>query len=129
MQESATLYDTFLDEWSAHWFQNISKRITATEYVKCISSNNNITIKTILDNPDFNWNFWDVSFNENITPAIIKKHIKLPWNLSMFWFNENCMWKYLTTGRCENVDFKGFNHDFTFSKHPHLSWNIIQKNK
>ena len=59
-----------------------------------ISESPHITIETILAEPDYNWNWQELSKHLNITMDIIEKHQELPWDPEQIIFNPNLTAKY-----------------------------------
>ena len=58
----------------------------------CISKNPNVTIETVLENPDKPWNFYTITLNPNITWNIVSSNPDKNWNYSYLSENPNITW-------------------------------------
>ena len=84
---------------------------------KCASNHPNLTMKIVLDNPDFPWDWFIVSSHENIKWNHIHDNPNLPWDSRGVSKNKNITPEIVSNNPGVQWDYKclSTNHDFSIS--------------
>ena len=92
------IYEETMQEWSATYFQ------------------------VILDNPDKDWDWYELSKNPNITWEIVQQHPDKPWNWSALSRNPRVTtWEFVQKNPDNPWDW------YELSSNPNITWEIIQQ--
>lgn len=126
---SKDIYKQYEEEWSQYYFDFIIEHINIIDWT-ILSSNINITCKTIENNIEFPWNWKNgISNNNNITIPFIKKYI----NKNLDWCNISKNKNITLDDIDNNLDLPWnwcsiqFNPNITINfikKHNDKHWNI-----
>lgn len=81
-----------------------------------------ITIQNILDNLHLKWSFYYVSKRLDVTWEIVKAHFNLPWNYYILSSNPNIKWQHV----CENKNLPWDYYKLT--ENPNITLDIIMAN-
>lgn len=126
------LYNEFLDEWSAKWFQYIKDHPDKKWSYRCLGDSPNITWKTIQENPN---NLWICSYDKRKNYCADQGTVfdwePIPENLDdklsdldylYLSANPNITWEII-----QNNPDKPWNY-YHLSSNPIITWEIIQNN-
>ena len=120
-----SIINYFANEYSNKWFQMILKIPNLNG--ESICSNHNLTMKIIIDNPEFEWDWKILSDN----PNIIIKQMLINNNNNEKWkwcFHDITMNKYITMDLIENNKDKEWCWEYMY-RNPNLTIEFIKKNK
>ena len=86
------------------------------EYKHGFSQNPNVTFQTVLDNPNFEWDYYFLSKNKNITMNIIQENPQIEWDIEAISENENITFEFIED-HVDKIDFDRLSlNNFTYLK-------------
>jgi hypothetical protein len=110
----------FADEWNLYWYHSIMKNPQFGYYP---FRSNMITSEFILQHPEIDWDWGELSLDENVTIDVIEQYIDKSWN-----------WYYISANPSITMDFattypeKDWNWE-AIMRHSKISWDCMEKNK
>jgi len=134
------LYNKFLNEWSQEWINFIGCNFAKNEYNKSkiyLTTNPNVTLETIKNNPEINWNYNAFSRNRNVNYKLVKDNPEFKWDYYELSLNESITWSSIKN----DIHKKPFNHAWlskclimnleTVIENSNIEWNtdFLMKNK
>ena len=115
------VHDEVKNKWDTTWWSFMMEHESKLDWYN-LSSNTNIKMNDIRENPDKPWNWEGISCNSNITMKYIKENPDKPWNWNYISTNPNITMKDIL----ENPD-KPWNW-YCISVNPNLTMDYIKEN-
>lgn len=121
--ELRNLLESNIDDmiWEQDMFE-IDAIENINRYISNFSNNPNLTWKIVCENPDIEWNYWDMANHPNIKFEHIIRNKILFMNWVNITINPNITWEIIKS----NPKLDWFKEGFV--ENPNITWEIVEKN-
>ena len=126
--ETINMYNEIFDQWSEKYFarkyNSICNLNSSSRYILIaeLSRDPNITLNTVKNHPEVEWNHEELSLNSNITVNMVKSETNINWNEQLFSANPS-----VTIETIRNNPDIGWDYHL-FSANENVTWEIVKEN-